>query len=597
LTDPDAEYAPSRLFYYPVSLKIPSASFQVLGNLLDVTLPSVETARKPAEKAKPPDTTLRLPGAIRPAGEHPEAEQPPGEEPERPPPATLRPPAVQTSVPVSIQKTPLQFILSYQVRPTMNVEQSFNWDDWDRPQEVTYDLDFTTLDTRSTTSLDHSLRILENVLLWNGNIALTGNYRSRYRQSFPLGPDWDSKVLADQQYSQINAKTTQGLDYYPLADNPIFSRTSLNYDLSWIFFRYLRDPASPVADPLYYVPPPEWTRDTVTVHNAQAALRWRMFEADNSLSLSAQLPPRQGSFTGNLQFKIWLLTTTVNSVFQDTTGSTNPWDDWSDWSFQPLVVRETLDLGENVNISEELRFDLQESVGRGLLVKSITSVNLWDFSGSYTKDYMKPQVFNDSSGNWEDGPGEASLLPSYVDLSYDVTGRERLFWKNRIRLNTSINTSWSMNIQQPTDNSLDFSLGIVFWLYKFLRLSLTVSSYNDHTFRYFPKLADKLGEPSVNLFEDLFKSFNFFDRETREQSAFNLRGVSVEATHYLHDWNLTLTYEGKPTLNQKAVPNPQYEWESTFSIVLQWLPIPELRSNIRGERDVEKDEFEFSLRG
>ncbi len=574
--DPDAAYAPSRLFYYPVSLKLPSASFQMRGDLLDITRPSVKKTGTSERTALPME--LRVPDGLetdhRPTGTA--GRETTVAEPRQPfESSSLRPPQPQANVPVSLQKTPLQFRLSYQVRPSMTVEQSFNADDWQEPEDVTYDLKYSSLDTSGISSLDYSLRILENVLSLSGNLALTGYYRSRYRQSFPTGTTWDNLVQGDQEYTRLNAKSTLGVDYFPLADDPIFGGTSLNYDISWIMFRYIRDPASSVNDPLYYVPPPEWSTDTVGLHSAQAALRWRMFDAGNTLSLAAQLPPREGSLTGNLDFTVWLLTTTVNSVFKEDSGS---------WSFQPLVVRETLRLGESVNISEELRFDLYSEAGSGLLTKSLTSVNLWDLYGSFSMDYLMPQQFNFGNGTWEDVPlSEPELLPSYITLGYNLTGRERFYWKNRIRTKTTLNTSWSMNIEQFTDNSLDFSLTFSFFLYKFLELSVTTRSYNNRTFQYFPRLAAELGQPLVNPIDDLLKSFNFFNVADREDSAFNLRSITVTAVHYLHDWNLSLSYEGKPILNEDAVPNPRYEWGNTFSIILQWLPIPEFRSTIRGE--------------
>jgi lipopolysaccharide assembly outer membrane protein LptD (OstA) len=562
-------------------------------NLLHITRPSVEKAGKSESSILPAE--LRSPDGLEadhlPKGT---AERRPTIAEPKPPLElfALRPPRPQANVPVSLQKTPLQFRLSYQVRPNVTVEQSFNADDWQEPEDVTYDLKYTSLDTSGISSLDYSLRILENVLSLSGNFALTGNYRSRYRQSFPTGTEWDNLVRGDQEYTQLNVKSTFGLDYYPFADNPIFGSTSLNYDLSWIFFRYIRDPASSVDDPLYFTPPPEWSPDTVSQHNAQAALKWRMFDAENTLSLAAQLPPRAGSLTGKLEFTVWLLTTTVNSVFKDVGGTGNEWSDWSDWSFQPLVVRETLRLGESVNLSEELRFDLQSAAGSGLLTKSLTSMNLWNLHGSFSMDYLIPQQFNFGTGTWEDVPlSEPELLPSYVTLGYNLAGRERYYWKNRLRIKTSIDTSWSMNIEQFTDNSLDFSLTFSFFLYKFLELSVTTTSHNNRTFQYFPKLAAELGQPHINPIEDLLKSFNFFNVGQREESAFNLRSITVEAVHYLHDWNLTLSYEGKPILNEEALPNPRFEWGNTFSIILQWLPIPEVRSNIRGE------EGTLSLRG
>ncbi|MEE9307688.1 MAG: hypothetical protein V3V57_09235, partial [Spirochaetia bacterium] len=64
---------------------------------------------------------------------------------------------------------------------------------------------------------------------------------------------------------------------------------------------------------------------------------------------------------------------------------------------------------------------------------------------------------------------------------------------------------------------------------------------------------------------------------------------------------LTLSYEGKPLLVE-IDPGPpkkiyEYQWGNTFSIVLQWLPIPEVRSNIKREWDKDKQEYELSLRG
>jgi hypothetical protein len=129
---------------------------------------------------------------------------------------------------------------------------------------------------------------------------------------------------------------------------------------------------------------------------------------------------------------------------------------------------------------------------------------------------------------------------------------------------------------------------------------------------YFPKLAYKLLQAPVDPLSDLIDSFNFFDREARERSAFNLRSIKVEAIHYLHDWNLSLSYEGRPYLVeiQPAVPyDPgpppisaipakyEYQWKSTFSVILQWQPIPEFRANVRRSWDDEEDEYVNSMRG
>ena len=565
--------------YIPTNLKLPSASFQILGTLLSVTRPSARSNAKAAEKTSPMPTELRPPRDGSPAVR--------SESPASQPLSSLRPPEPKASVPVSLQKTPLQFDLAYQFRPTADLEQKFD--------KETSAASYSALDTNTTLSLDPTLRILENIFIWSGKLSIEGDYRHYTPQNPPADLNWAGLETGAQNNTQFNVAFTQGLDYFPLADDPIFGSTSLSYDVGSTFYRYYdKDTLTTGED--YSGQFIQWSNEWFTTHSAQTALRWRMFGKENTLSLSAQLPPRPGSLNGNLEFKIWLLTTTVSSVFQDSDAAVGQWGDFSDWSFQPVVFRETLRLSDNVNFSEELRFDVNKATGSGLLAKSVSTVNLWDLSGSFNMDYSKPQEFNLGAESWQDAPGEALLRPSYITLSYTPVGEERLYWKNRIRIGTSLNTSWSMNILQFTENSLDISLTFDFWLYRMLKLSLTTSSYNNQTYLYFPKLAEKLGQTPVDLLPDLFSSFNFFDRSAREQSAFNLRSIKVDAVHYLHDWNLSLSYEGKPYLVETVVPN-KYQWKSTFSVILQWQPIPELRSNIKRGWNDQDDEYESSLRG
>jgi hypothetical protein len=83
---------------------------------------------------------------------------------------------------------------------------------------------------------------------------------------------------------------------------------------------------------------------------------------------------------------------------------------------------------------------------------------------------------------------------------------------------------------------------------------------------------------------DLLRSFNFFNIEDRKASAFKLKNIVVDMVHHMHDWDLTLRYEGKPLLESLA-GKPVYTWSDSFSILLQWTPIPELRSNLKGDED------------
>jgi hypothetical protein len=52
--------------------------------------------------------------------------------------------------------------------------------------------------------------------------------------------------------------------------------------------------------------------------------------------------------------------------------------------------------------------------------------------------------------------------------------------------------------------------------------------------------------------------------------------------HHLHDWDLTLRYDGRPVLRTDLVPK-QYVWGNSFSVLVQWVPLPEMRRSVKYE--------------
>jgi hypothetical protein len=83
---------------------------------------------------------------------------------------------------------------------------------------------------------------------------------------------------------------------------------------------------------------------------------------------------------------------------------------------------------------------------------------------------------------------------------------------------------------------------------------------------------------------DLARSFNFFRREDREFSSFNLRRVDISAVHDLGDWELSVSYGGTPeVVTEEGVSSLQ--WTRNVSVVLEWKPIPEIRTEIEADEE------------
>jgi hypothetical protein len=183
--------------------------------------------------------------------------------------------------------------------------------------------------------------------------------------------------------------------------------------------------------------------------------------------------------------------------------------------------------------------------------------------------------------------GPEAFLPSTVKLSYEDTAGPLWSWKNRVQVEAGLRTGWSMNVQRYTDNLFEFAPRLTLKVHEVLDLTFSSLSVNNKTYRYIPGLAEAVGETLdrelLNPISDLAWSFDFFDTDHRKRSAFKIRSLSLKAVHHLHDWDLSLEYAGAPKLITS--PIKQYEWSPTFSIQLQWVPVPQLKAAVSGDRD------------
>jgi len=547
---------PTAYFYYPVNLKLPNAALQLSGDLLSWPVTGTTAAPAPASREAPKaPRELRLPGSapkIQPSVTRVPAE-PAREAAAQPPAGQLRRPAPREKLADLPAPVPLSFTLSYQARPAMAVEHSFHFEEtWNEPADVSYDLDYTSLESSGAGSLDWALKVYESLFSLNGSLGLSGSYRTKYRQSAAEDTSWQNLVIGDYRYSQLQVKNLLALSLSPFYRDPRLRATKLSYSVSWLPYRYTLVEPAIYGSPVYAGQQPGWNAATFSQHQAEAAFGWQAGPQGSSLSVSAQLPPLAPTITAKVDASVWLLRTTVTSVFRETD---NLWN---------LTLLESFQPSDKFRLNQELQADLMDRQW----TRSVSSLTWGGFTSSFTAQQL--------TGN--------ALEPANVSAGLKLAQTSFYFWKNRSRLESSINSTWSMNLYSNSiglyDNSFIFSFTLKYFLYKFLEFSITTNSYNNRTYQYFPGLV-----PSwVNPITDLLKSFNFFNTEDRKASAFKIKSVVLDMVHHMHDWDLTFRYEGKPLLETLA-GKPVYTWSDSFSILLQWIPIPELRSNLKADKD------------
>jgi len=558
---------PGRYFFYPVLLTVPSTSVTVSGELLRLSSsPATEAAAATGKGASAPAAVFPGKGLRQPEG-LPEPLEKPGTAAKEAVPGPQR----KKDDVVPSEQAASSIALSYQVQPTAVVENTFDNTAWTKQSKVDFKALYTTAQVSATSSMKAALSLLGGLFDTSATVSLDGTARTRFNRSDTVtDATWNTLLANDIAQNKYDVKTVVAATLRPLKDLPDWSASNIAYNLSWRAYRWQQD--SDLTAVTFTETGPLWDSTTVTAHSLQTTLQTKLLDLPQSLSFSAQLPPLSPVlYSGSFSFAAWLFTTGLSTSLKDV-------DDV--WTWQPLVASEKFILDKNLSLSEELQYSFEDQE----FSKSTSTLKLWDLSAVFLAKTMNP---TDPLGDTVSGSTEA-LLPYNLAVNYDLATDPLYFWKNRIKLQPTVKAGWTINPMAYTDNSFTFSTTTTLSISKFLDFSFTSYSTNTKTYRYFPGLAEEVGEVWVNPLVDLLKSFNFFSEADRKASAFKIRSLSISAIHYLHDWNLSLTYEGDWETHSiyssaKAKYVKEYYWAPTFTIKLQWIPVQEIKSTITGD--------------
>jgi hypothetical protein len=187
--------------------------------------------------------------------------------------------------------------------------------------------------------------------------------------------------------------------------------------------------------------------------------------------------------------------------------------------------------------------------------------------------------------------GEEGLQNRDLVFGYRKTTRKTGLWKDRLSFSLNLNTSMTFDLQRYTYSRLNFTGGFTLGITKFLDLTLSATSENSYIYRYFKDLPGfnlpinlPEGEQN-NFFLDLMNSFRFDDEERRKSSGFKLKSFGLNAVHHLGDWDATLGIALSQMLERPTTGNPYYKFNTEISFVVKWIPISEIKTELRYEKD------------
>jgi hypothetical protein len=519
--------------------------------------------------------------------------------------------------------------MDYRIAPSSASTLRFDYEKWKNYEDVKWG-DVSSIltnfggDGSTTFNVNHSEGLFRNSFSYIG----TGTWReysylNEEAQEYLTGGVTDqSKVNTAKlnEYGQSSFSTSYNVSstLMPLYRNDIFKASSLAYSLGGLAVRSKFNRDNSTVDDLHWdMIWGKWAKDGergtneegvqfIGVHRFSTNISASIMDQAQTLSLDAELPPRDPILTWRANFKIWVTETDANMriLFPGEEDKRK---------LEPFNFKEQINFGTYGNFVQTLALDTEDwdltKSAQELLSEKMTtltstlSLTKWGISASYTASRMLgeeyiPRGGDPDSPNFEGwrqrkGTGVAGdpnfrLRAKDFSLGLNKIWSMKELWNNRLEFSIGLNTSLFFNFQRYTDSRYTFGLDFITKINNFLDLTLRAESRNNAIYRYFRNWPffrdadiDIPDGPQNNLLLDLFDSFRFDNEERRKRSGFKMSRFNIVATHFLGDWNAVLNWSMAPYLAPASASHPrQYEISNEVTFLIQWVPINEFKSNI-----------------
>ena len=559
-----ADHDPTRTFFYPQTLRLP-LSAQMDGSLLQLPAARGATERQ-ADAPDLPGGGLRPPAGT--AGSDTAAAAA----------DAARLPAVRA--PGALPRRPVQLParradgvqVRYELRPGVTFEANHDSADWRTAGEVDYALRDGTLQVAHTSRLLHDADLFAGVVGLDNSLRHDIEVQSLVHAADSL-PAAGREELTRETRRESSTTVALGnrLTVLPLLGWAAWERSAVTYDLD---LRLLNVSYTGTGDQ-FRTEFGAWDVDGVTRHQLRVRPEVQVGDYSQSLTLSADLPPRPHKLSASLALKAGDLSASADTSFRCRDDEQATLLECGEWAPQPLNLGARWTPLQPLSLQQQFSIDLayrrkpaDPPVAR--VARSASSLQLGGLSASLIALPMKLA-----------GRDDEPLGLHRLRLAYAETLGPSYLWRNRVKLQLATQAGWTVSFPDPRSNRFTFSTNFTLGIHEFLDFKFTTSSSNDHTYRYLPQWARDAGQEPLNPLEDLWWSFAFWDEALRRRSSFKLDRMSLSAVHHLQDWDLTLSYSAVP----KAQPDGTVDFSSEFSIVVQWLPVPEIRSHVGGDEE------------
>jgi len=473
----------------------------------------------------------------------------------------------------------LSYRLDWSSSGSLGLEDKFYSSNWATPEDINGLLYYFLVGWRVGGRLDSKLSLADDLVVVKNSLeALSQNQTRPYFYDDRIDPTTvHPYVLTDYYYKLSNLKMSNSLFIYPFASDSLLANSSLSYSLSGIIFKYAYSGLTGTgasATPAYQWTWIDWNSSAITDHLLAATFNFSPKNRSalrQSLNFSATLPPEESNYVASytlanswLQAKVKasIVTAEIDDTTYDTTSLLSAGIALGGGSF-PLLNSE---FSWNLDTSEP---DLSNS----------TLSYKW-FRASFIAKYAKGYAYQ--NGSWIlDGTEYFRPYQVGFSLSPSLT----LGKANALQFKTDANLNYSQNLIKFTESSLSTALGFTVTSSSGTSLSFKTESLNKASWRYWPGIfpASTGFDPKdyyKNIFTDLGDSLAVWDTSRLYKGMFKLKSLALSLSQDLHDWNLEAKLGMDPLLVTPSTGRPYYKLDFSFSILVTWKDIPELKSSV-----------------
>jgi hypothetical protein len=362
----------------------------------------------------------------------------------------------------------------------------------------------------------------------------------------------------------------------PFNQSTIWGSTNFQHNVRGIFAKTTVDTTG--SDPSWNWAFGKWEDADISSHQVTANVGASIMDYNQSLSVSAVLPPKDSSVSANAAFRAWISETSVRGRVQF------PMDEELR-VIDPVYFTETLRFNTRTSFQQYIVFDPKQDA----FTTFTSSLSLTGFTTSFSALYAQPYKYNfngsvDSGmpNGWIQLP-DKGLFPHELRFAYNRTFTQDKLWGQRLSFSLSLNSSLGFDLQRYTNSRFTFGLGLRLGITGFLDLNLSTSSENAVVFKYIQGLpffdlpTQLYPVQETNFFVDLLNSFRFDNEDLRRRSGFKMKSLDLSLVHHLGDWNASLTMKMSPYL---PTGSTSYRFNNEISFMVQWVPIREIRTSI-----------------